>query len=210
MKAVVRLTIELVPRNAWCNNLRSLLPSDKWDRLRKETYRRVNYCCEICGGKGPTHPVECHEKWEYDDKKHIATLVGLLGLCPACHETKHMGLAQLRGRGDIARKHLAKVNGITDAQARKMIADAFRVWHERDQYDWTTDIGWAISKTVGKEKYEKSVVLDTLCGVTPRLQLASSRRNRKRYIPRWVRNALQKPTCRCKSRYREMWNTTQT
>lgn len=141
----VKLTIELVPRGAWFNNLRAILPSWQWDRLREHTYRRVGYQCEICGGTGQSHPIECHEKWEYNDEKHVATLVGLYGLCPACHECKHMGLAQMRGRLSIAKEHLVKVNGISHRQATLMIKDAFRVWEERSRYEWEVDITWCHS-----------------------------------------------------------------
>ena len=149
MKRIVRLSIELVPRGAWFQNLRSMLPAERWDELRKATYRRVGYTCEICGGKGPKHPVECHEKWEYDDKRHIAKLVGLYGLCPACHECKHIGLAQVRGRLRQAQAHLATVNGISEQEAARMIRDAFRVWKDRSAHEWTVDIEWANAAITG-------------------------------------------------------------
>ena len=143
MDCIVRLSIELVPRGAWFRNLRSLLPVEQWNSLRKATYRRVGYRCEICLGKGTRHPVECHEKWEYDDKHHIAKLIGLYGLCPACHECKHIGLAQVKGRLHQARKHLADVNGVSEDEAAMMIYDAFQVWERRSEHDWDVDISWA-------------------------------------------------------------------
>jgi 5-methylcytosine-specific restriction endonuclease McrA len=142
MSQALRLTIDLVPRTAWFRNLRSLLSPDQWDTLRKETYRRSEYTCEICGGTGREHPVECHEKWEYDDEKHVAKLVGLTSLCPACHECKHIGLAQIKGRLPFAKAHLARVNKISADEASGLVQDAFRVWRERSQYDWTVDIEW--------------------------------------------------------------------
>ena len=68
----MKLTIELVPQSSWGNNLRSEanLSKGQWDKLRKESYRKANYKCEICGEKGPKWPVECHEIWHYDDEKH--------------------------------------------------------------------------------------------------------------------------------------------
>ena len=149
MKRIVRLSIDLVPRGAWFLNLRSMLLPEQWDALRKETYRRVGYRCEVCGGKGPKHPVECHEKWEYDDRRHVAKLVGLAGLCPACHECKHIGLAQIKGRLPQARKHLAQVNEIAVDEASDMIRDAFRVWKKRSEHDWEVDISWANTSISG-------------------------------------------------------------
>lgn len=138
-----RLSIELVPRGAWFKNLRTMLQKSQWDALRMATYRRVNYRCEICGGKGQAHPVECHEKWEYDDEKHTATLVGLLALCPACHECKHVGLAQVKGRLPQVIEHLAWVNEISAGAAHRMVDQAFNVWSARSEYEWTVNIDWA-------------------------------------------------------------------
>ena len=53
-----KLTIELVPKGQWGTNLRSRLPKAEWDRLRKAQYQAAGYVCEICGGEGPSHPVE--------------------------------------------------------------------------------------------------------------------------------------------------------
>lgn len=136
------LTIELVPQTLWFDNLRSILSPEKWDKLRKDTYRRVGYRCEICGGKGDNWPVECHEKWQYDDENHIAKLVGLYGLCPSCHEVKHIGLAAVRKRLGAAISHFCKVNGINEHQAEILIRDAFDVWEQRSRHEWTLDITW--------------------------------------------------------------------
>lgn len=149
MEPLVRLSIELVPRGAWFQNLRFMLQAKRWDTLRKDTYRRVGYRCEICGGKGPKHPVECHEKWEYDDRRHIAKLVGLYGLCPACHECKHIGLAVVKGRLLQAQAHLATVNGVSEREAASMVREAFRLWKDRSAHEWTIDIEWANMKAEG-------------------------------------------------------------
>lgn len=135
-----KLTIELVPRTIWYRNLRSILPARQWDKLRKETYKRVGYKCEICGGKGDKWPVECHEKWHYDDQTHTATLVGLFGLCPSCHECKHAGLASVRGRTNQVLEHLSKVNGISKHEAGIQVRDAFNLFEARSMHEWTVDI----------------------------------------------------------------------
>jgi 5-methylcytosine-specific restriction endonuclease McrA len=85
------LTIELVPKTSWCKNLRNELTQEDWDVLRKEAYRRAGYECEICGGRGEKWPVECHERWEYDDAANVQSLSGLVALCPKCHRVKHIG-----------------------------------------------------------------------------------------------------------------------
>jgi hypothetical protein len=106
-----RLTIELVPETAWFRNLRSEISGEAWDKIRKDCYKNAGYVCEICGGVGQRHPVECHEIWEYDDGDKRQILRGVIALCPSCHEVKHIGLTQMRGGLDRAVSHMAEVNG---------------------------------------------------------------------------------------------------
>lgn len=92
-----RLTVELVPAAQWSANLSKSLQGPQWDQLRRQVYRRAGYCCEICGGVGSAHPVDAHEVWPYEEAgptEGIQRLVGLVGLCPTCHEVKHMGFAR--------------------------------------------------------------------------------------------------------------------
>jgi 5-methylcytosine-specific restriction endonuclease McrA len=136
----MKLLIELVPSTAWEDNLRNRVEADEWDQLKSWCYRKAGYRCQICGGKGPKHPVECHEIWDYKDG--IQKLTGLIALCPACHEVKHFGRAQIVGREKAAIKHLMKVNDWTKQEALDHIEEAFEVWEIRSQRDWTLDLSW--------------------------------------------------------------------
>ena len=135
------LTVELVPSTSWFTNVRSLLPEGEWDLVRRAVYRRARYRCEVCGGQGEAHPVECHEVWAYDDERHIQRLEGLVALCPACHRVKHLGLASVNGRYDEALQHLASVNGWTLAEAERYAGAAFAQWEERSRHPWKVDLG---------------------------------------------------------------------
>jgi hypothetical protein len=64
----------------------------------------------------------------------------MIALCPACHEVKHIGLAGIRGRADIARGHLAEVNGWELREADRYIEEAFAVWQKRSTRSWSLDI----------------------------------------------------------------------
>jgi hypothetical protein len=66
--------------------------------------------------------------------------VGMVGLCPACHRVKHLGLARVRGQGGEARAHLCRVNGWTPEQADVYLEQAFGVWAWRSQRSWTLDL----------------------------------------------------------------------
>lgn len=137
-----RLSAELVPSSTWGWNLRTILTGKGWDFLRQREYERAGSVCEICGGKGRKHPVECHERWDYNDHKHVQTLVGLEALCPQCHEVRHIGRAMAVGRGEIAFKHLAKVNGWTLDQAEEHVTISMKKWQERSRHVWKIDISW--------------------------------------------------------------------
>jgi hypothetical protein len=137
-----QLTIELVPNTCWYSNVRSNVSKQDWDNLRHHTYKQASHRCEVCGGVGQQHPVECHEIWNYDDQQHIQTLTELIALCPACHECKHIGLAQIKDRGEIALQHLAKVNKWSLEQAEEYVSDCFKIWHRRSQFNWKLDISY--------------------------------------------------------------------
>lgn len=137
-----KLTIELVPKSQWFTNLRSELTKGQWDRLRKACYKRAGYRCEVCGGVGPKHPVECHEIWDFDDERQIQRLDGLIALCPSCHQVKHIGFAFKRGKGDQVLAHLAKVNGWSLDQAAEYAAYAFLQWKVRSSLKYTLDLDW--------------------------------------------------------------------
>ncbi|QXL90372.1 hypothetical protein [Salmonella phage NINP13076] len=137
----MRLEIELVPKTAWFTNLRSHLSKSDWDVVRKKCYAKANYKCEICGGKGTKHPVECHEIWDFGNGK--ITLKGLIALCPSCHEVKHIGLAGIRGRGEIALRHFMKVNDVSRTVAEQYVKEAFALYHERSKRQhWELDVGY--------------------------------------------------------------------
>ena len=136
------LTIELIPKTSWYKNVRSNVSKEEWERLKKITFNRAGYKCEICGRRGNRWPVECHEIFAYDDEQHIQKLVKLMALCPACHEVKHIGLAGLRGKGDAARTHLAKVNGWSLEEANIYIEWCFEIWHRRSCHRWNLDLSY--------------------------------------------------------------------
>jgi hypothetical protein len=142
MMKKVLLVPELVPESSWCNNLRSELERGAWDVLRKEVYRLANYRCEICGGRGEKWPVECHEVWEFDEGKGVQRLVRLEGICPACHEVKHIGLAEVRGRYEAAMGHLCKVNGCGRAEGERIVEKAFDDWGRRSEMEWKLDLSF--------------------------------------------------------------------
>lgn len=137
-----RLTIELVPSTAWYSNLRKMLHKDVWDRLRRSVYEKAGHRCEICGGVGLRHPVECHEVWSWTHRKATNSMRGgqrlerVMALCPDCHTVKHFGFAQVRGLEKKAMRHLTKVNGWNLQEGQKYVAEMFREWDELSSFEW--------------------------------------------------------------------------
>jgi hypothetical protein len=136
------LTIELVPKTSWFVNVRSKVSQSEWGAIRHKCYSRAGWRCEICGGTGNSHPVECHEIFEYDDVNHIQKLVGLIALCPKCHMVKHIGLANVNGKLDEAIKHIEAVNGCGRDEAVGMVDDAMSVYRDRSAHKWHVDLSY--------------------------------------------------------------------
>ncbi|MGR6033938.1 MAG: HNH endonuclease [Candidatus Nitrosoglobus sp.] len=134
------LTVELVPETCWFSNVRDHVDKATWDTWRRQTYRKADYICQICGSRGPNWPVECHEIWDYDDENNVQKLMGLIALCPTCHEVKHIGLSGLKGKGEAAEFHLAQVNNWTRQQVEEYLEEVWEVWKERSQRQWELDI----------------------------------------------------------------------
>jgi len=136
----MKLIPEMIPKTSFFSNLRSILSKDQWDVARRSCYKKACYICEICGGRGEKHPVECHEVWDYNEKTKIQKLVRLIALCPACHEVVHIGLAGIRGREKQAMEHLKTVNGLSDRKAQHVVEKAWKKWKQRNTVKWVLDI----------------------------------------------------------------------
>lgn len=143
------LTIELVPSTCWYSNVRSHVSRRGWETCKRFVRQRSGDRCEVCGGRGQRWPVECHEVWSYHEAVdrdvvtlRVQRLDGLIALCPACHEVKHIGLTEIRGRLPTAVDHLARVNGWTADDALAYVESCVEVWAQRSQHEWELDVSW--------------------------------------------------------------------
>jgi 5-methylcytosine-specific restriction endonuclease McrA len=84
----LKLTIDLLPKGAWGNNLSKTLPKKDWDTLRHICYERAGNRCCICDKEDSR--LDAHEVWEFDMRTKTQTLKDIMALCPACHGVKHM------------------------------------------------------------------------------------------------------------------------
>ncbi len=144
-----KLKVDLIPRTAFYNNLRSELSKEDWDLLRKDCYKQAGYTCEICGGIGHEWPVECHEVWTYTTRKRknkkyrTQKLAGLKAVCPNCHEVIHLGYTTHAGKFLEAVEHLMKVNDWDHEKVNRHIAMAEAKYRARSLHKWKLNIAWA-------------------------------------------------------------------
>jgi hypothetical protein len=139
-----KLFIELIPTTCHFSNVRTTIKQKEWDKIRFISYKAANNKCEICGetgkNQGYKHNLECHEIWEYNDETHVQKLIGLISLCPRCHQVKHIGRAIAMGRQMQCFTHLSKVNKWTTKEIQKHIDDSFGLHKERSKHQWILDI----------------------------------------------------------------------
>ncbi len=64
----------------------------------------------------------------------------MIGICPACHEVKHIGLAQVRGRMEQAIAHMCKVNGCGRMEACEVLETVINEWNRRSTMQWVLDL----------------------------------------------------------------------
>jgi hypothetical protein len=149
-----RLQIELVPKPLWGQSLATLWRGSKWDRIRHAVYDRQQRLCGICGADSTT--LYCHERWEYNDETHVATLVGFIAICVDCNNCVHMGRTTIladSGKVDFNKvvRHYCSVNSCTSADREQDYKDAFRVWQERSQHEWINSIPDDIDALIAKD-----------------------------------------------------------
>lgn len=140
----VKLEIELIPSTCHYSNVRTTLKTKLWDKIRFIVYEKAGYRCEICGEtgleQGYKHRVECHEIWKYDDERKVQKLVGLIALCPTCHQAKHIGRSFAIGKQGAAIDKLMEVNNWSEKKTFEIIGEAFEVNKERSKHNWKMDI----------------------------------------------------------------------
>lgn len=124
----LKLTIELLPKGAWGNNLRERLKKEDWDTLRNLCYERFDHRCSICGKTDVK--LDAHEVWEFDEQNRSQTLKDIIALCPACHGVKHMRNSIRIGYEKQSKAHFLKVNKCNQMTFAKHYAEAIYKFEE--------------------------------------------------------------------------------
>lgn len=134
---------ELIPEPLWRISAARLLGSKSkaWRGIRSAALAAANDTCSACGEAAPggKHMV-CDEVWSYDEQHAVATLTGMRILCPACDHARHFARAAQLGRAADALSTLARVNGITEQEARAIQKRAHDLWERRSRLAWTVRV----------------------------------------------------------------------
>ena len=147
MRAQPRLAVEIIPSSLHGKNPRTAMGKAIWERHRKRVCEAAGNRCEICGGVGKRHPVEIHERYEYDETSAppCQRVIGLIALCPDCHAVKHLARARqvARQRGDpsiyeSALRHLASVNDWDAEHVKVYLAEVREGFLRREALDELT------------------------------------------------------------------------
>lgn len=149
----LKLSIELVPITCWHSNVRSKLTRPQWNKLRTTIFEERNHKCEICGGIGTKHPLECHEVWFYDNKNKTQSLIKLTAICPLCHQVKHLGLTSKLGSEyrERAIQRFQEINNLTIEDSTLYISYFWQQWKERNKHEWKLDISLLESYSIDIE-----------------------------------------------------------
>lgn len=128
---------EMLPVSTWEQNVRNLMGTEVWDRMRKHAYQAAGFRCEICAQSGM---LEAHEKWVLSNETGVQRLSRLIALCPLCHKGHHLGIARRLGMLPAVKAQLLYVNGWTPAQMEREVQEAYEVWEQRCEMPWKVDL----------------------------------------------------------------------
>jgi hypothetical protein len=143
------LSLDAFPLNLASHvNLSSELSKPDWDRLRKETYKRAGYKCEVSGGVGAEWPVEVQEQWRFYEGSQTLQLVGLMALHPDVHLAKHTD----RQPDDARRQHgiwiLQGMNQWSVQEAEQYLKYIQDLALQRSSRTWRFDMSWLQAQSV--------------------------------------------------------------
>ncbi|MEJ0061654.1 MAG: hypothetical protein WDO70_04960 [Alphaproteobacteria bacterium] len=145
-RMIVPILGELIPITSWGSSLANLLTKTTWNDLRRQTFSKTGFRCEICG---TADKLECHELWEYYEPLPdfvakgacgLQRLVRMMALCDECHETQHLGLANVKGRLSIVQDRIRAYNRWNAAEIDQYCNFISARCERRSAYGWVLDV----------------------------------------------------------------------
>ena len=167
-RTVVPMVVDLIPATAWHASLANILVKSSWDSIREAEVAKTGGCTE-CGVKTRT---ECHERWSYHADLGVQRLEGFETLCGACHETRHLGFANVRGRLPMAMDRLAMINRLKVSERRPYLNLVFAMFEERSKYMWAMDLSAVSGMNVALKRALSHDGEGTISGVVDRMEVS--------------------------------------
>lgn len=136
------LPIESIPMTSWGVSLSNKLDKDKWDKFRREVYRKSNYSCEVCGATD--EQLHCHESWAFNEKSNIQFLSKVKCLCKTCHEATHFFRASITHKTnyiEYLKAHLLKVNKLSEEEFERYLYKLTIIVQKRSKKFYRVIIG---------------------------------------------------------------------
>jgi len=162
------LFVDMIPQNCWFSNVRSAVSPKTWDEIRKFCYARAGKCeCCGCNGRLECHERWSYESFTFEEPPDVTLfdrihkievdaermshesnveehyeqkLVRLVALCHDCHESTHMGLAEVNKRLEEAKQHLGQVNSWDKEEVEVHCTEAVRIWKARSVIPWKLNL----------------------------------------------------------------------
>ena len=150
-KQPYRLIPELIPNDLWGRSASQMLGRRiVWTKkIRPEAIAKADNRCQICGEKAER--LICHDKWNYDGKKLIATLVCFEIHCSDCDLVTHFGRAMSYGDQNVVYEgaivQLCKVNKCRPPTSHKILEEAIEIWMERSKKKWSVKVAPELLET---------------------------------------------------------------
>lgn len=144
-----KLSISMVPKALWRENLRKHLTRANWNKLRMIQFEREPNC-ELCGSSPVGAARQAHEEWSYDARAAVARLVGLRTTCRMCHFVEHPGFVNAMVAEakftpailDEIERHFCAVNDCDETDYRQHCEQAQRSYDDLTRVTaWTIDFG---------------------------------------------------------------------
>ena len=130
-----KLTIGILPKGAWGNDLSKTLSAKDWNEIKMNCYKKARHKCSICGFV--TNDLDAHEVWEFDILSKTQILKDIIPICSKCHGVKHIKNSLRLGFEEKAKKHFIDVNNCSEFDFYSELARVIIEYNELNQiYRW--------------------------------------------------------------------------
>lgn len=158
----MKIKIQLIPKTCYGKNLRSVLPSHKWQQLSRLVRSNSNGVCEICGMQvSSISEMDAHEVWAFEKRKnkkgkikYVQRLVKIQASCKLCHKAAHIGHSSYGDDYERVVDHYLCVNGCKYSKFVKKQRRAYQKFLKRSEHKWKLDINKRYIEKLMQEKLD--------------------------------------------------------